>query len=62
VILAKEPKNLTEEEKQRFIIDLKNTIPIAKEAQEKIGRFLMIALDKSPDDLSPVTQLISMVS
>jgi hypothetical protein len=61
-IAAKEFRNLSEDEKPRFLSELRAMVPSAREAQEKTPKFLMIALDGTKEDIGTIMNLISMVS
>jgi hypothetical protein len=52
---------MSDEDKARFVYELRAILPVAREAQEKITKFIMISVDRNSDDLAHLTQLISMV-
>lgn len=59
--VAKTTANISDEDKPRFVAETKALLPLAREAQEKMPKFLLIAVDRTPEDIGTVTQLISMV-
>lgn len=59
--LAKEYRSLLEDEKPRFLSELRAMIPSAREAQEKTPKFLVVALEGSKEDIGTIMNLISMV-
>ncbi|ORX34790.1 hypothetical protein BD324DRAFT_635028 [Kockovaella imperatae] len=56
----KELRDLPDEEKPRFVAELRNLLPVAKEAQDKAPRLLLISLESGMEQLQAVTALISM--
>jgi len=61
LIAAKDAKNMTEEDKPKVITELRGMLPAAREAQEKMPRFLMLAADRARDEITTLGTLVSMV-
>lgn len=61
-LLAKESKILTDIERQQFVAQIRQLVPSAKEAQQKIARFIVLLADQAGGDLRQVEALIPLVS
>lgn len=54
-------RQFSDEDKARFLSEIRDMTQDAREAQEKTPRFALMLLDRNPPDMTTITQLISMV-
>ena len=62
VVLAQQFRQISDEDKSRFLVEIRQMVIDAREAQDKTPKFALMLLDRNPQDLTTITQLISMVS